>query len=137
MAEQKASTSPCQSCGACCSYFRVAFYWREAEIAENSAPVPISLVEDVSPLQRCMKGTNQKHHQRCQALSGKVGEAVGCTIYSNRPTPCRRFEASFENGVRNPRCDEARQAHGLKPLMGENFISCPQSPSPGQLSPDA
>lgn len=108
--------SVCQSCGACCSYFRVSFYWREAEAADSPHPVPVELCQDLSPTYRNMKGTTDKRHRRCVALDGKVGSCVTCTIYENRPTPCRAFPASWENGERNPRCDEARAANGLAPL---------------------
>ncbi len=68
-----------------------------------------------------MKGTERKHRPRCVALSGEIGISVSCAIYENRPTPCRRFTASYENGVREPRCDEARLRHGLKPLTKSDF----------------
>ncbi len=106
---------PCQKCGACCASFRVSFYWIQAEdYIENS--VPQNFIEDLDLSTRCMKGTNHKHQPKCSALSGRVGQIVGCTIYNNRPSPCRNFKASYENGHQEPRCDEARQKHGLKSL---------------------
>jgi Fe-S-cluster containining protein len=117
-------SNPCQNCGACCSYFQVAFYWREAEPADSPHPVPLSLTEELSETKRVMKGTSDRHSPRCCALKGEVGSKVACTIYGNRPTPCRNFQASYENGVHNPRCDQARLAHGLKPLRA------PDSPAP-------
>ncbi len=110
------SSSACQSCGACCGYFRVSFYWREAEQEDRPFPVPKNLTEDVSSHLRCMKGTNQKHYNRCVALEGKIGESVGCSIYHHRPTPCREFRESYVDGTKNPKCDEARAAYGLPPL---------------------
>lgn len=68
-----------------------------------------------------MKGTEKKHQLKCCALEGRVGERVRCTIYENRPSTCRHFEASFENGAPNPRCDQARAAHGLAPLSGADW----------------
>lgn len=68
-----------------------------------------------------MKGTNQKHHVRCVELEGKVGQRVSCRNYSGRPTPCHEFAASYENGRKNPRCDEARAHYGLAPLTREDF----------------
>lgn len=108
---------PCLKCGACCAKFRVAFYWREGEPKETDSPVPSNHFEELGAFLRVMKGTTGKHHKRCVALSGKIGEKVSCSIYANRPTPCRMFAASFENGKRNIRCDEARLAYGLKPLQ--------------------
>lgn len=112
---------PCLSCGACCAYFRVAFYWREAEPAEHSDAVPLDLWEELTDRHRCMKGTSTKHNPKCVALKGKIGQHVECSIYSNRPSPCRDFEASYESGDKNERCDRAREKHGLRPLVRSDF----------------
>jgi Fe-S-cluster containining protein len=119
----EAPLHPCQRCGACCGYFRVSFYWREAEEAASgrAAPVPRELTEDRSAFERSMKGTSDKHHARCVALEGKIGKAAACSIYTLRPTPCREFAASFENGERKPRCDEARARYGLAPLTRRDW----------------
>lgn len=108
--------SPCLTCGACCAFFRVDFYWREAEPADAENPVPTGLFEEHENHMRCMKGTNTKRRPKCAALGGRIGEYVACAIYRNRPTPCRRFQYSYFDGKPNPRCDEARAAHGLAPL---------------------
>ena len=107
---------PCQKCGACCAKWRVQFYWREAEKSDSAHPVPAGYFEELNDQMRAMNGTTAKHRPRCVALSGRIGEEVGCRIYLNRPSPCRAFAASFEDGKKNPRCDEARAAHGLRPL---------------------
>ena len=118
---------PCQKCGACCASYRVSFYWLEAEPdVENS--VPIEWTEEVNLRFRCMKGTNKKHHPQCAALSGRVGQTVGCQIYLNRPSPCRNFKASFEDGYHQPRCDEARAKHGLKPLTKYDWPAADTNP---------
>jgi len=103
-------------CGACCASFRVAFYWREAESKDAYKAVPAGYFEELDSMSRCMKGTNNKHHPQCVALKGTIGVDGHCSIYENRPSPCRKFEASYENGHRNTRCDDARAKHGLKPL---------------------
>ncbi|STS90034.1 putative ferredoxin [Klebsiella variicola] len=77
--------NPCMTCGACCAYFRVSFYWAEADDAGGL--VPSALTEPLTPFLRCMSGTNQRQ-SRCAALSGDIGDAVHCTIYENRPSPC-------------------------------------------------
>ena len=118
---------PCLRCGACCAHFRVAFYWREQAGVENPLGVPTDLVEEFSEFLTCMKGTNNKHHVRCSALEGKVGSAVTCSIYTLRPSPCREFSASFENGKRNPRCDEARAHYGLPCLAAADWDTNPGS----------
>ena len=112
---------PCQTCGACCAYFRVNFYWREAEPREHTHTVPAGLFQELNEHLRVMNGTTEKSGNRCVALKGRVGEEVGCTIYANRPTPCRAFRASFEDGTKNVRCDEARAIHGLRPLHSADW----------------
>lgn len=108
-----ANLHPCQSCGACCAYFRVEFYWREA--------VPEELCADLTPMKKVMRVTEAKHNPSCVALKGRVGEHVACGIYDQRSTPCRDFQASYEFGRNNPRCDEARAKHGLSPLRREDW----------------
>lgn len=115
---------PCIGCGACCAHFRVQFYWREAnqgEQPEQRISVPMEMTEELDSRFRCMKGTNDKHHPKCVALNGKIGKDASCTIYSARPTPCRDFKASFEDGHRYQRCDDARMFHGLKPLQPSDW----------------
>src|SRR5687768_10522213 len=108
--------NPCVSCGACCAHFRVQFYWREANPGDSENPVPAHLFEELTPQHRCMKGTGAKHHPKCHGLRGRIGKDASCSIYELRPTPCRAFKASYVDGERNPRCDDARAAHGLRPL---------------------
>ena len=108
----------CQKCGACCAVYRVSFYW--GETLPDSFAVPAELTEPVNSLRAAMKGTSNIP-PRCTALEGALGEYTNCTIYSNRPSPCRSFQASFENGVREERCDEARRLHGMKPLTPEDW----------------
>ncbi len=104
---------PCQRCGACCTAYQVIFHLNET-LKENHS-VPIELTYQVSSQTLAMKHKEPGHY-RCVALQGNVGRAVGCRIYQNRPSPCRNFKASFEDGIRNPRCDECRIARGLQPL---------------------
>lgn len=107
---------PCLTCGACCAYFRVSFYWREIE----EKLIPKEVLEDINNNYSCMVGTNKKN-SRCVALTGLIGEKVACTIYEKRPTTCSNFKPSYENGVKNERCDEARIAHKLKPLTPSSW----------------
>lgn len=62
-----------------------------------------------------MKGTEAKP-ARCHALLGDVGSEVRCTIYENRPTPCREFNMHGEMGLSNEDCNRARAHYGLPPL---------------------
>lgn len=74
------SDNPCISCGACCAYFRVSFYWAEAE--SGGGVVPQHLTEQITPFMSCMQGTNQKQNTRCTALEGTIGKCVSCSIYA-------------------------------------------------------
>lgn len=106
---------PCQYCGACCSSFRVSF--PESEVGPSGLwRVPVGLVESCGKGIFAMKGTLKTHRPSCQSLGGRVGVNVGCKIYDQRPSPCRAFEASYEDGYQKIRCDQARALHGLKPL---------------------
>jgi Fe-S-cluster containining protein len=113
--------NPCMTCGACCAFFRVSFYWGESD-PERGGRVPADLTEDLTDFYRCMRGTNQIE-KRCIALEGEIGESVRCTIYENRPDPCQEFGVHWKNRwVRlDPadleRCRRARAAHGLPPLQ--------------------
>lgn len=120
--DQAPGLHPCLACGACCACFRVSFYWREADPEQTPLAVPAELTEDYNQFKLSMKGTNRKHHSRCVALLGKVGEGASCSIYSLRPSPCRDFAASFEDGVHRPRCDYARARYGLEPLKLKDWV---------------
>ncbi|HGC2700211.1 TPA: YkgJ family cysteine cluster protein, partial [Escherichia coli] len=77
--------------------------------------IPARLTEQVSPLHRCMIGTNQKN-PRCIALAGTPGKEASCTIYENRSSTCREFAMSGENGIENEACNRARCRYGLPPI---------------------
>jgi Fe-S-cluster containining protein len=62
-----------------------------------------------------MNGTDQMR-PRCVALTGVVGEKTGCEIYEKRPSPCRDFKASYEEGFKSEGCDQARAGKNLLPL---------------------
>ena len=83
--------------------------------------MPVEMTEELPPFRLCMRGTNQKN-PRCLALTGEIGTAVSCSIYSQRPSPCREFgvhwhnqQISFEPGDLE-RCNRARVAWGLPVL---------------------
>lgn len=111
--------NPCLDCGGCCSSFRVSFY--HGEIAGMPfGLVPEDLVEKLSASRACMKGTNQKQ-PHCIALSGTPGVQTACTIYTQRPSPCREFNAWEENGMPNERCQKLRAGLGLALLSPADF----------------
>ena len=103
--------SVCQSCGACCASLRVDFH--PAELAGGAFAwgegVPVALTVPVTPAIVRMRGTDDQP-PRCIALAGEVGVAVRCTLYAERPSPCREFD------IEHPACGRARQRCGLPPL---------------------
>ena len=111
---------PCQRCGACCAAFRVAFHWSEAAPHSSDGPDE-ALTVKVRPFELAMRGTEGGSSPRCVALAGTVGGPVACTIYANRPSPCRALAASWEHGEPSPQCDRARARYGLAPLVPADF----------------
>ena len=89
---------------------RVSYYWGEQ--------VPEGYFNETTPMYRSLKSEKDSlGRPRCKALNGEVGKAVACGIYSDRPSPCRDFKHSFEDGgPHEPRCDVARARIGLVPL---------------------
>ena len=77
-------SNPCLDCGACCMSYRVSFYWAEAE----ARGLPVALTEQLTPFHACMAGTNARQ-PRCTALRGPAGGPVSCSVYEQRPEPCR------------------------------------------------
>ncbi|UCJ15222.1 YkgJ family cysteine cluster protein [Pseudomonas sp. MM211] len=106
--------NPCLTCGACCAHFRVSFFWGECQSAGGT--VPDDQVILITPHRVAMRGTEAKP-SRCNALLGDVGQGTRCTLYEQRSSTCREFEASWANGEHNPHCDDARRAYGLPPLL--------------------
>lgn len=119
--------SPCTACGACCSSFRVSFYWGEGADADGGW-VPVAFTRQFTPHLRVMRGTEGRR-PRCEALIGTVGQAVGCSIYAQRPSPCREFNWHGENGAPNPRCNQRRAAIGLAPLPDPAAVNAAQNSS--------
>ena len=69
--------SPCQACGACCSY---SSNWPRFTTEEDAALdlIPEKFVNERLSGMRC-------EGDRCSALSGKIGAETSCTIYAVRP----------------------------------------------------
>jgi len=116
------STNPCIRCGACCSHFRVSFYWAEADSSQGGC-VPEEYTEIVDSFRICMKGTGGPH-PRCIALNGQTGKSVHCTIYDKRPSPCRIFGVNYENGFATFRPGEYSRCSRARALFGKQPLSC-------------
>ena len=95
--------SPCQACGACCSY---SSNWPRFTTEDDAALdlIPEKFVNERLSGMRC-------DGDRCSALSGKIGVATACGIYAVRPEVCRTCMPG------DPECDMARRRHGL-PVLG-------------------
>jgi Fe-S-cluster containining protein len=64
--------NPCMTCGACCAYFRVSFYWAEA--SDGGGTVPVQLTEP--SLFSALHERYEQKQSRCSALEGTPGEAT-------------------------------------------------------------
>lgn len=114
------TSNPCFECGQCCQKLRVSFY--HGEIAINSGDVsgqlsagsvPPELTVQLTSHLACMKGT-ETGKQGCVALSYDTEQGYRCTIYDQRPSPCREFNIFEEDGSLNPLCNKLRKAAGLR-----------------------
>jgi Fe-S-cluster containining protein len=96
------SASPCQACGACCSYSQ---HWPRFTTEDDAALdlIPEKYVNETMSGMRC-------DGVRCSALSGDIGVATSCAIYTMRPEVCRTCMPG------DVECDMARSRHGLPAL---------------------
>jgi len=115
-----AAPNPCRTCGACCACYRVSFYWAETEPALGGVTPPEVAVK-LTPHHAVLRGT-ELAPVRCVALAGEIGAQVTCTIYAQRPSPCREVQPSWADGTRNEHCDRARASHGLAPLEPGDYV---------------
>jgi Fe-S-cluster containining protein len=107
----------CLSCGACCAAFRVDFHC--ADLASSASDgVPIELTVPLTANLARMRGTDEAP-PRCIALEGEIGRSVRCTLYPQRPGPCRDFAPYAPLGMGDDACDRARRRHGLPALAAD------------------
>ena len=79
--------------------------WLAAHLP-GGAGVPVAMTVRLTPNLVRMCGTDAQP-PRCVALAGEIGRAVQCTIYAERPSPCREFDTEHEA------CQRARRYFGL------------------------
>jgi Fe-S-cluster containining protein len=108
--------SVCERCGACCAAYRVDFHPAELAKTVQSTGVPEEMAIVLTPKLMRMKGTDEAS-PRCVALTGEIGQRVGCTIYADRPSPCHEFNPWAALGIVDDACNRARQRHGLPPIV--------------------
>jgi Fe-S-cluster containining protein len=106
--------NPCLMCGACCALFRVGLDRCETD-AYRVDGVPVQYTVGIDETRCAMRGTEGRK-KRCEALQGRVGQAVSCAIYSRRPSCCRDFRGGWEKDIVNPICNRARATYGLPPF---------------------
>ena len=102
----------CKACGACC-----------VNVPDNRAQGYTYYIE-IKPGDRLLERRDLVHKHvvydpegvphlklahdgRCLALSGTIGTKATCSIYRERPTPCRRLQPG------DPLCLKARATHGI------------------------
>lgn len=102
----------CQQCGACCknlpanaavgfvSWVEIADDDRVLQRSDLVRKLVVRDGEGVPHLRLAPDGS-------CLALRGAVGGRVRCTVYHDRPSPCRRVQAGDDL------CRMYRAAHGL------------------------
>lgn len=110
---------PCVRCGACCASLRVSFHRSQLDSEGGYVPDALTLEETSSTCR--MRGTDLAE-PRCVALEGVVGAQVRCTIYAQRPDPCREFAPHGLFGIGNGDCSRARRRHGLAPLEAPDWL---------------
>jgi uncharacterized protein len=106
MATASASSSPCNTCGACCAYSAA---WPRFTLEDDAAiaRLPQELVDDGMRGMRCAGA-------RCSALAGEVGVATSCTVYADRPDVCRECQPGDDA------CAMARRRYGLPPITADS-----------------
>jgi Fe-S-cluster containining protein len=107
----------CQDCGACCreAYDSVTVSRRDPVVRRHPALIVDrgSYVELARVRQGGEHGHDRGHGTRCTALRGGIFEPAGawqpyaCTIYDDRPRPCRELERGGAH------CLTARRRIGL------------------------
>ena len=99
----------CTTCGACCTAFVV--------VDAERASIPNSKLWTVTSVNENGEESAKRFLRRrepdfaCAALEGEVGDEVSCSVYENRPSMCRKFEAGSD------RCHAVRRAFGIEPFL--------------------
>lgn len=124
--ESPGAAHPCLSCGACCAFFRASFPFMEV----SARGLDEDSVDELIFPYVAFKGTTRAENKRCVNLAGSLGQfGTACKVYDQRPSCCRDFLPSFEDGLtRNERCDRARAAHALPPLRVEDWSAYNANP---------
>jgi Fe-S-cluster containining protein len=103
----------CQTCGACCvhlgPYDGIAFVPLGRKEAGRMRRLGLRVVQ-VSPRSCCLAAAPHEGadgQPACVGFWGELGVRCGCSVYRDRPSACRKFEAGGDL------CREARDRAGL------------------------
>lgn len=116
VADRNGSVPECVDCGVCC-VFALMVPVRSAEA--KKLPAYWEVFADDAPEEPTigiLLPRNAENGQ-CVNLEGRIGEKVGCSIYSDRPGACHDFEAGSD------RCHEYRRMYGLEPQLDGNYAA--------------
>ncbi len=99
----------CISCGACCMFGMIPIERRTPEPLTEYVEMTADDTDVV--IERAL--WRDQADGRCRHLSGEVAREVGCTVYEDRPSTCRAFEAGSD------RCFGFRRMFNIDPQLGE------------------
>ena len=100
----------CLTCGACCAFLLCV----SVKPTDSTADSYLWKITDKGKLGDTVVDEFMRRNietAACIALSGEVGEAVGCKIYEDRPQVCREFEAGSD------KCHAIRRSYGIEPPL--------------------
>jgi uncharacterized protein len=102
----------CQACGACCRNLDSNLasgvrYWVEISPSDKILTRPDLVRKLVTHDRNRVPHLRMSQEGSCEALRGTIGAKVTCSIYHQRPSPCRRVMPGDES------CLRSRAALGL------------------------
>ena len=106
------ATWDCQACGACCRNLDSNLasgvrYWVEISPSDKILTRPDLVRKFVTQDRNRVPHLRMSREGSCEALRGTIGTKVTCSIYHQRPSPCRRVMPGDES------CLRSRTALGL------------------------
>ncbi len=106
----------CLTCGACCqSLLCVGVRPSDTVDSELYWDITVEGEDGEIIVDRYLRRNGET--LACAALSGRIGERVGCTIYETRPAMCHHFDAGSD------RCHAIRRAFGIEPFLSLDEMS--------------
>jgi Fe-S-cluster containining protein len=102
----------CQACGACCHNLDSNLasgvrYWVEIAATDKILTRQDLMRKLVTHDRNRVPHLRMNHDGTCEALRGTIGKKVSCSIYHQRPSPCRRVMPGDET------CLLSRAARGI------------------------